>query len=140
MATQSFTSATSQWVLKTEKRKTAVTRQFTNNIIKRASRTAAGKTRGGTVKKGFIPRDLGTLAASVMSTLTGSTVLTGVGTSSYSLVVGGMKAGDVATFLWTAPYARRLHYEAGWMWVDDAMLAAPAIFAAVVADAKRRVK
>lgn len=118
--TQTFSAQIDAWVLKTERRQQLVLQQSTNDIILRASRTSAGVTRGGVVRKGFIPRDLGGLAASLVSTLSGSTILTGVGEDSYSLIVAQMTSGDTATFTWTAPYARRLHYENGWMWVDEA--------------------
>ena len=118
--TETFTAEVDAWVRKTEQRMKFVTRESTKRLIQRASRTAPGKMRGGEVKVGFVPRDTGFLAASLMSTLFGSTILTRIGEDSYSFVVAGMEAGDVATFIWTAAYARRVHYEGGWLWVDDA--------------------
>lgn len=100
-----------------------IVKQSTNDVIVQASRTATGVTRGGTNQRGYIPKDVGTLAASLVSTLAGSTILT-QGEGEFGLVVGNMTAGDVATFAWTAPYARRMHYgddtRQGWFWVTEA--------------------
>ena len=106
------------WVRKSENRIQAVGRQAINDAIIMASRTAAGRSRGGVVREGFVPRAIGTLAASLQSTLHGSTILTHTGQNSHVLTVGAFKAGDSATFIWTAPYAAALHYDHGWMWVD----------------------
>lgn len=112
-----------QWARQTKKRLDAVVSQSTNDVILQASRTAAGKTRGGNVQRGFVPRDTGALAASLQSRLQGSSSISQVG-GDYSLVVGSMEAGDVASFVWTAPYARVMHYgkagRSGWFWVDEA--------------------
>jgi len=127
--TKTFNAQIDSWVAKCKRRSSAVVRQATNNTIRRASRVSAGTTRGGSVKVGYVPRDLGTLAASLLSTLHGSTMLTQPGADSYRFVVTNMEVGDVATFVWTAPYARAQHYGyttstgkkvGGWLWVDNA--------------------
>lgn len=106
-----------EWINKVEKRKTVVAQQATNDLFQRATRTSAGITRGGRVKAGYIPRDTGFLAASSVTSLNGTTSLSGE--NAHVFVIGNMKAGDQARIGWTAPYARKLHY-AGWLWVDDA--------------------
>ncbi|MBM2293748.1 hypothetical protein JQX09_17605 [Sulfitobacter pseudonitzschiae] len=121
-----------KWAKKAERRQDYVVAQSTNNLFDRGSRTAPGVTRGGVVKPGFIPRDLGFLAASQVSSLNGSTALSGE--NSYVFAIANMKAGDRAQLGWTAPYARRLHY-AGWLWVDSAANDWQAIVADVVREA-----
>jgi hypothetical protein len=121
------------WVTKTKKRMDAVTKQATNDLMVLASRTAPGTIRGGSVKPGFVPRDTGFLAASLVSSLNGSTALSGEG--SYRLVVAGMEAGDTAFFGWTAEYARVQHYK-GWLWVATAANEWPRIVRDAVARAK----
>ena len=68
----------------------------------------SAKVRGGPPEPGKIPVDSGTLRNSFTSTLMGGTSLTGP--ESYLLVAGSMKAGDVASFGWTARYARAVEY------------------------------
>src|SRR5690554_4400942 len=124
------------WATKTQKRLDVVVKQSTNDVIALASRTAPAKARGGSVQPGYVPRDLGFLAASLQSSLNGSTSMTGE--ESYVMAVAGMKAGDVAEFGWTAIYARKLHY-AGWLWVDHAANQWQAIVADVVKRAIAQV-
>lgn len=116
-----------------------VVKQSTNDAIVQASRTATGITRGGTNQRGYVPRDTGALAASLVSTLAGSTVLS-QGDGAFNLVVGSMDVGDVATFGWTAPHAKRMHYgddtRQGWFWVTEVGNQWRAIVAANVAKAK----
>lgn len=132
-----------KWAAQTTKRLDAVVKQATNDTIRQASRTATGKTRGGTLKKGYVPRDTGILAGSLVSTLHGGTMLTGAGEDSYRLVVGSMKAGDVARFAWTADYAAHVHFgtsrQPGWFWIDEAANNWPQIVDAAVRRAKARV-
>ena len=120
-------------VNKVERRKEAVTRQATNDLFVRASRTAPGVMRGGHVVAGYVPRHKGFLAASAVSSLNGSTSLSGE--NAYVLTVAQMKAGDTAFLGWTAAYARRLHYD-GWLWVDSAANDWQSIVAAAAARAK----
>lgn len=131
------------WAMKQTRVMDAIVKQSTNDTIVQSSRTATGVTRGGTRQRGYVPRDTGALAASLVSTLSGSTVLS-QGNGAFNLVVGNMGAGDVATFAWTAPYARRMHYgdgtRQGWHWVTEVANDWPAIVAANIARAKAVVK
>lgn len=86
-----------------------------------------GITRGGTFKRGAIPKDIGALAGSLQSTLLGSTAISPEGEDSYVMVVGQMTGGDVARFVWggaNAPYAKAIHYGfssyPGTFWRDEA--------------------
>lgn len=111
-----YTFATlDKWADKVMRRADYIVAQSTNDAVVMASRTSAGKMRGGSIRPGYVPRDTGFLAASFVSSLNGSTALTGP--TSHVLVVANMKAGDIAQFGWTAVYARAMHY-AGWLWVD----------------------
>ncbi len=121
------------WARKIKKRTDLIVRQATHDVIASASRTRPGVMRGGTVQPGYVPRDTGFLAASLVSSLNGSTALTGE--DSYIMVVADMDAGDVAEFGWTAAYARVAHYR-GWMWVDVAANNWPRIVDQVVERAK----
>lgn len=116
---------------------TVIARQSANDAIVQASRTVPGVTRGGSVKPGFVPRDTGALAASLVSTLNGGTLMA-EGEGAYTMTIGGMKAGDVASFGWTAPYARKVHYS-GWFWVDATVNDWPAIVDAVVKRVAKQV-
>lgn len=122
-----------EWAKKSQRRMDVIVKQSTNDVIVQASKTATGVTRGGTNQRGYIPKDVGNLAASLISTLAGSTAIT-QGGGDFSLVIGSMEAGDKATFVWTAPYARRMHYgyqgtdsagrtfnQQGWFWVTEAV-------------------
>lgn len=146
--TKTFNAQIDAWVRKSEKRLDVVVRGATQDVISRASRTARGVTRGGSVKRGYVPRDIGTLAASLISTLHGSTAMT-QGNGEYALVVASMQAGDKATFVWTAPHARPMHYGyttsrgnfvGGWMWVDEAAGNWQRIVGENVLKARARVK
>lgn len=113
-----------RWAAKVERRQTAILKQATNDLLKDI-RIVPGITRGGSRKRGTIPRDLGALASSLQSTLFGSTALTGE--DSYVMVVGQLQAGDRARFAWggtLAPYAQEVHYGAngvpGTFWRDAA--------------------
>lgn len=113
-----------KWADKNERRMDYVVRQSTNDLL-RGIDIAPGINRGGSRKKGVIPRDLGGLAGSLQSSLIGSTSLSGpVGENSYVGVIGSMKAGDKARFAWggaVAPYALDVHYGAngvmGTFWI-----------------------
>jgi len=136
-----YTLATlDRWAAKTAKRANLVVKQATNDVIVRASKTAVGTSRGGNVRRGFVPRKDGILAGSLISELHGSTALSAKGEDSHRLVVAGMEAGDVARFGWTAPYARAKHdgtrNSPGWFWIDEAATHWPQ----AVADAVQRAK
>lgn len=113
-----------QWALKVEKVANAVVKQATNDLLN-SIEIGPSITRTGARRVGTIPRDLGALAASLQSSLYGSTALTGP--ESYVFIIGAMKAGDRVTFAWggaVAPYAEAVHYGAngvaGTFWVDIA--------------------
>jgi len=116
-----------KWADKSERRMDYVVRQATNDLL-RGINIAPGINRGGSRKKGTIPRDLGPLAASLQSTLLGTSALSGpTGENSYVGVIGRMKAGDKARFAWggaVAPYAPDVHYGAngvmGTFWIPEA--------------------
>lgn len=135
------------WAKKIKRRGDLIVRQSTNDAIVQASRTAAGVTRGGVVKKGFLPVMDGFLAASLVSSLNGGSMLDGK--TSYVFVVAGMEAGDVASFGWTAAHARPMHYGytsstgkrvGGWMWVDEVANDWPRIVARNVKRAMARTR
>ena len=114
-----------KWAQKVEAIANAILKQATNDMLNSID-VVAGINRGGSRVRGTIPRDLGTLAASLQSSLRGSTALTGE--KSYQMVVGQIKVGDRAEFVWggnAAPYARAVHYgtrnTAGTFWVDVAV-------------------
>ena len=128
-----------KWSAKEKRFQNAVVAQATNDMIVGASQTATGVSRGGTVKQGFVPRMDGTLAASLISTLHGSTAIT-QGEGQFSMVVGSMRAGDRAVFTWTAPHAKAKNWGArgqeGWHWVEKAANDWPVTFNAAAARAR----
>jgi hypothetical protein len=108
---------------------------------------SVGITRGGAVKRGTIPRDLGALAGSLQSTLLGSTAISGAGEDSYLMVVDAMQGGDHARFVWggaNAPYARAIHYGfgtyPGTFWRDDAAAKWQGYVRAATARAKATIR
>lgn len=121
------------WTRATKQRIDVVVRQSANDLMLQATRTAPGILRGGTVRPGFVPRDIGFLAGSLVSSLNGSTAIQGE--ASWRGIVTGMEGGDVALFGWTAKYARVQHYR-GWNWVDLASNDWPRIVREAVAKAK----
>ena len=91
-----YTFATlDQWTKKTEKRIDAVLKDATQSVIAVAQQTKA--------KGGRMPVDTGNLRNSLQSSVAGGAM--GEGASSYIMVAGNMKGGDLATFTWTAEYA-----------------------------------
>ena len=128
-----------KWAEKEKRIRDAVVKQATNDMIVDASQTATGVSRGGSVKQGFVPRADGTLAASLVSTLHGSTAIT-QGEGEFSMVVGSMRAGDRAVFSWTAPHAKAKNWgskgQQGWHWVEKAHNNWPATFKTAAARAR----
>ena len=138
-----YTFATlDQWVLKTEKRIDAVLKDATQSVVAVAQQTKA--------KGGRMPVDTGNLRNSLQSSVAGGAM--GEGASSYILVAGNMKGGDLATFTWTAEYARRVndgftgpdklgrtYSQVGAHFVEGAVDQWPAIVRASIAKAKARV-
>lgn len=132
-----------QWAAATQRRLDIVVKQSVNDLLK-GIEVAPGIARGGSRQRGTVPRDTGALAASLQSSLNGSTAL-GSGSASYTFVVGSIKAGDTARFSWgggAAPYARAVHFGAngvpGTHWIDVAAGKWPQIVAGAVAKAKAR--
>lgn len=147
MARMSFAQM-GAWAEKQVRVMDVIVKQSTNDVIVQASRTATGATRGGSLQRGYVPKDDGILAASLVSSLHGSTAIT-QGDGEFALVVGSMEHGDRAEFRWTAPYARRMHYgfqgtdslgrsfnQQGWHWVTEAQNDWQSIVAANTAKAR----
>jgi hypothetical protein len=125
------------WSKKIDKRTDLIVSQFANDLGLRASRTAPSTFRGGSVKAGYVPRDTNFLAASFVSSLNGSTMLSG--DAGIGVLVGGIKAGDSFQMGWTAVYARKVHYD-GWLFRDEAVADAQNILDTVVKRAKAMTK
>lgn len=142
---KTFRAQLDDWARKTKERTEVVTKQATNDMLKNIE-IVPGVNRGGARIGGTIPRDTGALAASLQSTLRGSTTLSGQGADSYALIVGAMETGDVATFAWGGPaaaYAQAVHYGAngvpGTFWIDEAAAGWQGYVSAAVARAKGAV-
>ncbi len=115
-----------EWATKVDTVLDSILSQSVNDLLS-GIEVVPGINRGGSRQRGTIPRDFGKLAASLQSTLQGSTSLTQTGEASYALVVANIKAEDVATFSWGTgedDYAFHVHYGAngvpGTFWVDVA--------------------
>lgn len=136
-----------KWILKTKKRMNAVVKQAVSDTIS-GVKVVPGITRGGSRVRGTIPRDIGTLALSLRTTLYGSTAMSEVGEDSYVIGVGSMKAGDVIRFSWGGPlagdYVKAVHYGSdgvpGTFWIDEMVEAFPGNLRNAVARAKARVR
>ena len=122
-----------QWTKKTERRIDAVLKDATQTVISVAQ---TPKSKGGK-----LPVDTGNLRNSLQSSVAGGAM--GEGASSYILVAGNMKGGDVATFTWTAEYAAAVNNgnrgRPGAHFVEGAVDQWPAIVRASIAKAKARV-
>lgn len=125
------------WVAKQERVLDAVVSQSVNDLLG-SIKIAPGIMRGGSRIRGTVPRDTGQLANSLQSSVHGGTAYSGA--SSYALVAGMMKAGDVATFTWGTDYARIQHDGgngmAGTFWITEAASRWPGVVKAVVARAR----
>ena len=121
-----------QWTKKTEKRIDAVLKDATQSVVAVAQVTKA--------KGGRMPVDTGNLRNSLQSSVAGGAM--GEGASSYILVAGNMKGGDVATFTWTAEYAAAVNNgnrgRPGAHFVEGAVDQWPAIVRASIRKAKAR--
>ena len=138
-----YTFATlDQWTKKTKKRIDAVLKDATQSVIAVAQQTKA--------KGGRMPVDTNTLRDSLESSIAGGA--SGEGESSHILVAPLMEGGDVATFTWTAEYARRVnngftgadslgrnYSQVGAHFVEGAVDQWPAIVRASIRKAKARV-
>ena len=122
-----------QWTKKTERRIDAVLKDATQTVISVAQ---TPKSKGGR-----LPVDSGNLRNSLQSSIAGGA--SGEGASSYILVAGNMKGGDLATFTWTAEYAAAVNNgnrgRPGAHFVEGAVDQWPAIVRASIAKAKARV-
>jgi len=122
-----------QWTKKTERRIDAVLEDATQTVISVAQ---TPKSKGGR-----LPVDTGNLRNSLQSSIAGGA--SGEGASSYILVAGNMKGGDLATFTWTAEYAAAVNNgrngRPGAHFVEGAVDQWPAIVRASIAKAKARV-
>ncbi len=135
-----------KWALKSRKRVNAVIRQATNDLLN-SIEVVPGINRGGSRIRGTIPRDTGALAASLQSTLYGSTSLSRQGQNEWVFVVADMEAGDVARFAWggtAAPYAANVYYGAkgvpGTYWIETAAAGWQGFVSEAVRRAKQQVK
>lgn len=128
------------WAANVTERLTAVVQGSTDRVIAVAQTPVA--------KGGRMPVDTGFLRNSLVSSINGQGGLEGA--SSYALVAGQMEAGDVATFGWTAAYARRLNNgftgtdaagrtfnQSGRHWVEGAAAQWQAIVTAETEKAKK---
>ena len=126
-----YTFATlDQWTKKTEKRIDAVLKDATQSVVAVAQQTKA--------KGGRMPVDTGNLRNSLRSSVAGGAM--GEGASSYIMVAGNMKGGDLATFKWTAEYAAAVNNgnrgRPGAHFVEGAVDQWPAIVRASIRKAK----
>ena len=126
-----YTFATlDQWTKKTEKRIDAVLKDATQSVVAVAQQTKA--------KGGRMPVDTGNLRNSLQSSVAGGA--SGEGASSYIMVAGNMKGGDLATFTWTAEYAAAVNNgnrgRPGAHFVEGAVDQWPAIVRASIRKAK----
>jgi len=122
-----------QWTKKTERRIDAVLKDATQTVISVAQ---TPKSKGGR-----LPVDTGNLRNSLQSSVAGGAM--NEGASSYIMVAGNMKGGDVATFTWTAEYAAAVNNgnrgRPGAHFVEGAVDQWPAVVRASIAKAKARV-
>ena len=138
-----YTYATlDQWTKKTDKRIDAVLQDAGQSVIAVAQ---TSKEHGGRM-----PVITNKLRGSLQSSIAGGA--SGEGESSHILVAPLMKGGDLATFTWTAEYARRVnngftgadslgrnYIQVGAHFVEGAVDQWPAIVRASIAKAKARV-
>lgn len=142
MATYTFANL-DKWALKTERRIDAVIKDSTQSVVEVMQTPKA--------KGGKIPVDTGNLRNTLMSSLSGG--VGSQGAASHIMVAASMKAGDTATFTYTAAYARRVnsgftgqdslgrtYNQTGAHFVENAVDQWPALVAASVAKAKAAIK
>ncbi len=139
-----YTFATlDQWTKKTERRIDAVLKDAAQSVI-----AVAQKSKG---HGGRMPVITNKLRGSLQSSIAGGA--SGEGEKSHILVAPLMKGGDLATFTWTAKYARRVnngfvgddklgrtYNQVGAHFVEGAVDQWPAIVRASIAKAKARVR
>jgi len=79
-------------------------------VVKQATHDVAKVAQTPVAKGGRMPVDTGFLRNSFTAQLMGGAAMSGP--DAYTMIAGAMKAGDVATFGWTAEYARAVEYGA----------------------------
>lgn len=105
-----------QWTDKQKRNTQSILRTATQEVLNEAQRPVA--------QGGNMPVDIAFLRNSLASGLDGS--FGPEAPDSYVLTIASFKAGRVANFAWTAPYARSRHYkpesfgQGGGMWRDKA--------------------
>lgn len=121
---ENFEATVEKFVKLTKKRQLQVVQLATNDMLV-GIEVRAGINRGGARYTGVIPRDLGSLAASLQTDLNGHRV--GGGEDSFSFTIEQMESGDEITFSWgggAAPYVEEVYYGAngvpGTFWIDHA--------------------
>lgn len=132
MTTYSFANL-DQWVTKTKRRADAVVKASAQDVVEIAQTPKA--------KGGRMPVDTGFLRNSLMSSIAGGGQAAGA--ASYVMIAASMKAGDVASFGWTADYAGFVNDgvrgRAGAHFLEGAADQWPQIVRANVAKAKAAV-
>lgn len=132
MATYNFANLDA-WVTKTQKRIDAVVKSSAQDVVDIAQ---TPKARGGRM-----PVDTGFLRNSLLSSISGGAGSSGA--ASYIMVAAQMGAGDVATFFWTAEYAKHVNNGArgrpGAHFLEGAADQWPMIVAGNVARAKASI-
>jgi len=127
-------AALDQWTKKTEKRIDAVLKDAAQSVIAVAQ---TSKEHGGRM-----PVITNKLRGSLQSSIAGGA--SGEGESSHILVAPLMKGGDLATFTWTAKYARPVNNgrngRPGARFVEGAVDQWPAIVRASIRKAKVAVR
>ena len=78
------------------------------DMLQDCQTTAQGVTAGGALIEGRIPVVSADLVNSLTSGKNGGT--SGIGAASYAVVLADFDAGDYLSFMWTAEYAKRVHY------------------------------
>lgn len=110
-------------------------------VVRQSAHDVAAIAQTPVAKGGRIPVDTGFLRNSFTGSLMGGTAMTGP--DAYVLVAGQMKSGDVASFGWTAEYARHVEYgsngRTGRHFASGACDQWPAIVRGVVARAVKEI-
>ena len=131
---------------KHEDRMDLILKQATSDLIA-GIEIGPSITRTGHRKHGTIPRDIGTLAGSLTSTLySNSGAMEMSGPISAEFVIAGASMGDEISFTWggaAAAYAHAIHYGSGDLkgtfWIDVAASKWPRYVAEATAAAKAMI-
>ena len=102
-----------------------------SDAVELMSRRAAGTSRGGSHKKGFVPVDTGELVNSLSTSVNGAGI--GAGAVGYGAFIGSLEWGDSVEAVFTAEHARYKEYghgsSPGWFFVRGTVQKWPAIVA-----------